>query len=830
MSERQRESSIARLVRSVSDLGLNVVAQAAIYPLRKWWGCRRAATNPQTEASWISPGPVRSWQSQDTMLTLVCDHADVQIAAISSEIVRVRLRPDRRFLPAFSYALAREDGDWPACGCSVEETSAAVLMRTSALSVEVSKADASIRFLTPEVRLLDADAEPMSWAGERVALSRALPDDAHVYGFGGKSLPLDKRGLRAELYNFDCNGYGPGDDPLYMSIPFYVLLRNGAACGMFFDNSYRALADVGASRPDVLRLEAEGGELRYYLFAGPTPADVMRQYTELTGRIELPPLWTLGYHQNRWSYYPDARVCEVARGFRERRIPCDAIHLDIHYMDGYRCFTWHPQRFPDPPGLVRHLHERGFKVVGMIDPGIKTDRKYSVYQSGQEQNAFCKYPNGALFKGPVWPGLCCFPDFSSPRARAWWGEQYKALLDVGLDGFWNDMNEPAIFGAGPETMPDCVRFDWEGQGADFRQAHNVYGMLMVKASSEGLRRLRPDRRTLVISRSGWAGLQRYGSHWTGDNRTDWPSLANTIPMVLMLGLSGVAFTGPDTGGFSGSPSGELLTRWNQLSIFTPFFRNHTAVWTADQEPWVHGEPYESLNRAAIELRYRMLPYIYTAFWQCSQTGLPMMRPLFLAFPHDAATYAVQDEFMFGDSLLVAPVLEESANRRSVYLPAGRWYDFWSGQAHDGPATLDVDAPLDKLPLFARAGSVIPNWPVQQYVGERAPDPLTLHVFPGDGESLFYEDEGDGWAHNEGMFRLSRFAMSAAERGWTLRWNREGRFQPPYSQVEVVIHALDAPPRIQVDGQDIEAVWQDGIARVHTREFDIMRIEAEERHK
>lgn len=823
MPERQRELPVMRLARSISALGLNVVAEAAIYPLRKWWGCRGFGQSPRAEARWTLPGAVRSWQVQGATLTLACDDADIQLTALSPEIVRVRLRPDRQFPPPFSYALTREDGDWPACAISMEETPASILLRTSAVSVEVSKADASIHFLTPDGRVLDADAEPISWAGERVALSRALPADAHIYGFGEKALPLDKRGLRTELYNFDCNGYGPGDDPLYMSIPFYMLLRDGAACGVFFDNSYRARADVGASRPDALRLEAEGGELRYYFFPGPTPADVLRQYTELTGRMELPPLWTLGYHQNRWSYYPDARVREIAREFRERRIPCDAIHLDIHYMDGYRCFTWHPERFPDPPGLVRHLHERGFKVVGMVDPGIKADRKCSVYKSGLERNVFCKYPDGTLFKGPVWPGLCCFPDFSDARAREWWGEQYKALLDVGLDSFWNDMNEPAIFGAGPETMPDCVRFDWEGKGTDFREAHNVYGLLMVRASFEGLRRLRPDRRTLIISRSGWSGLQRYGSHWTGDNQTNWPSLANTIPMVLTLGFSGVAFTGPDTGGFSGSPSGELLTRWNQLSVFTPFFRNHTAVWTADQEPWVHGEPYESLNRAAIELRYRMLPYVYTAFWQCSQTGLPMMRPLFLAFPDDTATAGVQDQFMFGDSLLVAPVLEEGAVRRSVYLPAGRWHDFWNGQAHDGPATIEVDAPLHKLPLFARAGSVIPNWPVMQYVGERAPDPLTLHVFPGDGKSLLYEDEGDGWAHKEGMFRLSKFALTAANRGWTLGWSREGRYAPLYSQVEVVIHGLSTTPRAQIDGRDVEVEWQDGLARIWTTAFDLMRV-------
>lgn len=825
MSEPQRELPIARFLRSVKTLGAGVVMEAAIYPLRKWWGCRRFSARRTGAQPWASPGSARSWEMRGRTLIVACEQAHVHLTALSPDIIRVRLRPDGQFPPPFSYALARDDEAWPACEVSAEETPDAVVLRTSAVHVAIGKRDAGIRFLATDGRTLDADAAPMSWAGERVALTRALSADAHVYGFGEKALPLDKRGLRIELYNFDCNGYGPGDDPLYMSIPFYMMLREGVACGVFFDNSYRAVADVGAARPDTLRLEAEGGELRYYFFAGPAPADVLRQYTDLTGRMELPPLWALGYHQNRWSYYPDARVREIAREFRQRRIPCDAIHLDIHYMDGYRCFTWHPERFPDPPGLARHLHERGFKVVGMVDPGIKADRRYEVCRSGLARDVFCKYPDGTLFTGPVWPGLCYFPDFSKPDARAWWGEQYKALLDAGLDGFWNDMNEPAIFGAGPETMPDCVRFDWDGQGADFRQAHNVYGMLMVRGSCEGLRRLRPERRTLVISRSGWAGLQRYGSHWTGDNGSDWPSMANVIPMVLTLGLSGVAFTGPDTGGFSGSPSPELLVRWNQLSVFTPFFRNHTAVWTRDQEPWVHGEPYESLNRAAIELRYRMLPYIYTAFWQCSQTGLPMMRPLFLAFPRDAATYRLQDEFLFGDALLVAPVLEQGATRRSVYLPAGQWYDFWSGQAHEGPATVEVDAPLDRLPLFARAGSVIPNAPVMQYVGERVPDPLTLHVFPGAGESLLYEDEGDGWAHKHGVYRLSRFTLEPTGEGWALRWRHEGAFLPPHSGVEVVIHGLGACPTVRVDGRPVECAWEGGVARVATGAFAVCEVHA-----
>jgi alpha-glucosidase len=449
----------------------------------------------------------------------------------------------------------------------------------------------------------------------------------------------------------------------------------------------------------------------------------------------------------------------------------------------------------------------------MIDPGIKVDRGYWVYEDGLEQGLFCTYPDGSPFVGPVWPGNCVFPDFTSPRVRTWWGELYRTLIDVGIDGFWNDMNEPAVFGHGTTTMANTVQHEWEGHGAGHREAHNVYGMQMARASVEGLLKLRPEARPLVISRSVWAGSQRYNMNWLGDNRSDWPSLRNVLPLVLSMGLSGIPFTGPDTGGFTGTPDSELLIRWNQLSVFTPFFRNHTATGTGDQEPWALGQECEQLSRAYIELRYQLLPYLYTAFWQATQTGMPIMRPLFLAYQDEPYTRGMEDEFLCGDTFLVAPITQTQRTSRQAYLPPGRWYDFWTDTLTAGPQIKRLEAPLDRLPLLVRAGSVVPAWPAMQHTGERTIDTLTLHLYPGTGQSHLYEDDGQTWAFQEGDYALTCFQMHTewatdSSRPAQIRLERthEGRFVPEYTRMRVVLHGLKAAPQqVSIDGQVVPDV-------------------------
>jgi alpha-glucosidase len=858
--------TIQDIIGLIPIVGLGLTIRSMLYPLRKayhaarfadprrrgpalWWaawsqiskegGLNRQPPPSLTPEEYTLLGEVRSHTVDGQTILVQCENANVQLTVLAPDLIRVALQRLGESLDAFSYAIAKPEEQWPPTPFKVRDVSQSLEIWTAKLVCCVSKSPCRIAFFDPSAGSdferkdapISADKEGLAWHSSEAACFRHLPSTEHVYGLGEKAFGLDRRGRTFEMWNDDPHAYPPGTEPLYLNIPLFIGLRGEKAYGLFFDNTYRSWLDLGASAPDTLAFRATGGSLCYYFFYGPQVSTVLERYTEMTGRMQLPPLWALGYQQSRWSYMTEARVREIAREFRARRIPCEAIHLDIHYMDGYRCFTWDRQRFPDPARMMADLRADGFKIVPIIDCGIKADRNYSVCRDGMAQAMFCKYPDGTLYSGPVWPGECHFPDFTSPRVREWWGKQYCSLVEMGMEGVWNDMNEPTAMGWAGDTFPDCVRHDWEGRGCDHARAHNIYGMQMARATAEGLQALRPDRRTFVLTRSGWAGLQRYAMNWTGDNQSTWEHLRLTMPMVANLGLSGLAFTGADVGGFGGTPNGELLTRWIQLGVFTPFFRNHTALNTSDQEPWRHGEPYESINRRYIELRYQLLPYIYTAFWQCAQTGLPMLRPLFLGWQNDPHTYTLEDEFMFGDALLIAPVshpsqesprpseedlrpseedLRPSATQRDVYLPEGTWYDWspipevgWSSKCYAGPQTISIKAPLDQLPIFVRAGSVIPAWPIMQYIGQQPVDVLTLHVFPGSGQSVLYEDDGESLEYQSGEFRVTRFSMQSNSNALTIQRTTQGPFEPTCTRVEIVVYSASGPRSVSADGLSVK---------------------------
>nr|HID14709.1 DUF4968 domain-containing protein [Anaerolineae bacterium] len=816
---------LSLLLRGIRQLGLTTTWDSITYQMRQRWYQARFARNrlptPPARSDYLRPGHVTSHTRQGQTVIVTCANGSYALTILAPNLIRVHFQPTNQ-LPNQppSYSIAKPDADWPPCDLDIVETETTVEVRTSRLVCRVAKTSGVLAFLDLEGNVVNEDEAGAGYhpAGHVICHKRIQPDE-HFYGLGERTCRLDRRGRRYGMWNTDPQTYQLDRDPIHLCIPVLLGLHSQGrqGYGIFFDNTFRGRFDLGASRAEVASFGAEGGELCYYFIYGPALSTVVERYTELTGRMMLPPLWTLGYHQSRWSYYPEARVRKLAADFREaHHVPGDCIHLDIHYMDGYRCFTWDSKRFPDPAGLIADLHKQGFKVIVIIDPGIKADRRYWVCESGLEQDVFCKYPDGKTlpstgsgqrFKGPVWPGNCYFPDFTSPRVRAWWGDLYKALTDVGVDGVWNDMNEPAVFGPLGTTFPDFVRHDLEGRGGDHVEAHNIYGMQMARATVEGLMRLRPEERPVCITRSGWAGVQRYAMSWTGDNESNWGQLWLTMPMVMNLGLCGLANTGPDIGGFSGFATGELFTRWLQMGVFLPFLRAHTALHSPDQEPWSWGEPYLSINRRYIELRYRLLPYLYTAFWQCAQTGLPIVRPLLLAFQDDTATHTLDDQFLCGDAFLIAPAIEEGATRRSAYLPAGVWYDFWTDEPFRGPAHIEVEAPLERLPLFVRAGSVVPMTPPMQYVGERPVDRLTLHIYPGDGEGQLYEDDGHTWAFQDGDYRLTRFTLStngAPPSRLDLHRQTEGRYEPGYCGFEIVIHGVNRLPRTATaDGEPIE---------------------------
>ncbi len=724
----------------------------------------------------------------------------MRIAPLADDLLLIRAQPDNAFPAPFSYSVVKAEDDWPPVEATIANREDSVEIVTPALILRLSKREGHFTLCDGEGRILLAGGEYRRYVDGAIAWWATCAPQTAFYGLGEKASAINHAGRRFELWNTDPVGYDRGDDPLYLSIPFVIALHEGSAVGLFFDNSYRAWLDLGATKPGVIEYRALGGEFRLYLMVG-TPQRILERYTELTGRPSLPPLWALGFHQSRWSYFPQERVLEIAREFRQRRLPCDVIHLDIHHMDGCRCFTWHPEHFPDPRGMIAALHQQGFKVMVIVDPGIKAEHGYWVYEQGVAQDRFIKYPDGTRYTAPVWPGFCHFPDFSDAEVREWWGELHRGLLEDGVDALWNDMNEIALIVRDTRHtwVPDVVRHSKEGLGADHAEIHNVYGLLMARASYEGLRRLRPERRPLVLSRSGWAGLQRYAIHWTGDNRSTWDHLRLSVQMVLTLGLSGIAISGPDVGGFGGGPTPELYARWMQVGAFMPFFRVHCMINAPQQEPWAFGPQVETISRQYLELRYRLLPYLYTAVWQAARYGLPIARAMPFVYPHDVATYSMDDQYLFGDALLVAPVMDEGVARRTVYLPPGVWYDFWTGQMHQGGQTLNVHAPLEMLPLFVRGGAVISLWPVQQYVGEKNLEELELRVYPAAGEhhSLLYEDNGEGNDYEAPhAHRLSRLTVHGEPDGGSfslIRTIEEGTYTPPYARTRLIVIGLRKVP-------------------------------------
>jgi alpha-glucosidase len=741
---------------------------------------RRLRARPEAPAHL---GDLQTIQSIPAGLDLRCEGGVMRVQFVSNGVARVRTSRDGTFPSLHSYAVidpARQTQPTVNLDGPIQVASPLIRVSVSPTPCRLSFGDAS-------GNVFCAEAEGAGWQGEAVSCSHLLPADLAVYGLGEKAFGLNHRGRRLALWNTDpISTYRTGTDPLYGNIPWMLGQREGRAYGVLFDNTHRAHFDIGGTDPRLFRYRADGGELCYYVVTGPSPADVLARYADLTGHMPLPPRWGLGYHQSRWSYMTEGDVRQVVSELRARSIPCDAIYLDIDYMDGYRLFTWNASRYPDPRKLIAGLAEEGVRTVVIVDPGVKVDPSYPVCADGVADDVFCRLPDGRLYTGPVWPGDCYFPDFSNEAVREWWGSLLQPLVNAGVAGFWNDMNEPAVFPG--TTLPGEVQHRTDSGIADHREIHNVYGQLMARATAEGSGRSRPGERTFTISRAGYAGIQRHALNWTGDNESSWEHLRLSIPMVLNLGLSGQPFSGPDIGGFSGHCNGELLARWTQVGAFLPFFRNHSAISSHRQEPYAFGDPWESICRRYIELRYRLLPYTYTGFWQAAERGLPVARPLALAFPADRRVASLDDEYLFGDALLVAPILSPGGVGRGVYLPRAGWYDFWTGESHLGPDDVPAHAPLEVLPLYARAGSVVPMSPVMQYSDQFVPAKLDLHLFPGSGTSWLYEDDGHSTAHLDGIKRVTSFEVQMSGHTILLLRTTQGDFDPGYEGYDILLRA------------------------------------------
>ncbi|HWV72194.1 MAG TPA: TIM-barrel domain-containing protein, partial [Pseudosphingobacterium sp.] len=685
---------------------------------------------------------VTSYMQKENSFLFTDGSATVEVKVVSDEIIRVRLAPHSQFLEDFSYAVP--NADQHVAVYAFQENEETYSVSTNTVTCVVNKANFHISFQDREGQIINQDHSPMHWeenpdfGGYYVYCTKVATESESFYGLGDKPTQLNLRGKRMTNWNSDTYSFSFNQDPLYRSIPFYIGLNAGEAYGIFFDNTFKTYFDFASEVHDQTSFWSEGGELQYYYIHGPHMMDVVKRYHSITGTHYLPPMWALGFHQCRWSYYPESKVIEIAEGFRKRNIPCDAIYLDIDYMDGYRCFTWNKHYFPNPKKMIKSLADNGFKTVVIIDPGIKVDDNYWVFKEGKENKYFCRRGDDYFMEGHVWPGRCQFPDFTNPDTREWWGTLFKGLIEVGVAGVWNDMNEPAVFGRG--TFPNDVRHNYDGYRGSHRKAHNIYGMQMVRATYDGLKKLNHGKRPFTITRSAYAGTQRYASVWTGDNVATWEHLRLGVLQLQRLSVSGMPFCGTDIGGFSGEPDGELFTRWIQFGVFSPFMRAHSAGDTREREPWSFGEELEAINKKFIELRYKLLPYIYSAFWEQTKYGFPILRPVTMIEQEELGNIVREEEFSFGDKILVSPVVNPGQLTKRVYLPKGQWYNYWSHEQLNGGQEHDISSPLDQMPIFIRAGAVIPEFPVMQYVDIKQVEVLKLLVYYTDTEvnSFIYE--------------------------------------------------------------------------------------------
>jgi len=778
-------------------------------------------------------GPVVSFTKTEKTVVFNCqDNSQVQLTILASDLVRVRASFAKP-IPAKDHSWAIEKTEWATPRWSLTETGEAVVITTDELEVLVHRSPLLIEFRDAKTHaVVNSDQQPMAYdargllkemlfdsRGTFVAAAKKLGFDEHFYGLGEKAARLDKRRSSFINWNSDTPGYLEGRDPIYQTVPFYTGLAGGNAYGIFFDNSYRSYFDFGKSSQQRVWFGAEGGELNYYFFYGPSLKKILNRYADLTGHMPLPPLWALGNQQSRWSYYPDTMAEAVVSEYRKRDLPLDVLHLDIDYMQGYRVFTFERNRFPNPKALSEKLGKQGVRLITIVDPGVKyqpvaksaaqvtsitpelepQDQRYYVFDQGLQHNYFQKRENGDLFVPHIWPGESAFVDFTLPAAREWWGGLHRAYTDNGVAGIWNDMNEPSDFvDQTGKNQLDVVSFD-EGEKSTHAKNRNVFALLMARATYEGLERLRPNQRPYVITRAAYAGIQRYSTMWTGDTNSTWEALALNVPMFTSLGMSGEPFVGSDVGGFIGRGNGELLTRAYEVSFLAPFCRNHKVIDGYDQEPWRFGKYYEDIIRKYLKLRYQLLPFLYTTLQEAHQTGVPLFRPLVLNYQDDSNTYNLDDEFMIGNDLLVAPILKSDVTKRLVYLPKGQWYDYWTNKKYEGGTMISADAPLETVPMFVRAGAIIPTGPEMNYTSEKPLDPITFNIYPdekGLASATLYEDDGVSPAYKQQVFRRTTVDVKRVGIGYVATISApQGSYQPGSRKFAVVIKAAGRASRM-----------------------------------
>jgi len=753
---------------------------------------------------YASLGDVQNWHHSGHKVVLHLADAEVSIVRYTDSVIRVLMRHHDNDSPELPYAVCEQpDG---AGFTSVNEADATLRLSTSAVNIAVNLRPCRIAWHAPDGGLLAADDQGLGMGrmGDTVLMHRAIHEGERFIGLGEKTGPIDRRGQAFTHWNTDHFGYPEQADPIYLSTPFFMSVMGGRVSGLFLNNSHRSTFNFGASNDRCAIIQAEGGLLDQFFIAGADPSSIISSYTWLTGRQPLPPKWSLGYQQCRYSYYPEAEVMTLAKTFRDKQIPADVIYLDIHHMKDYKVFTFDEDRFPDVWAMNDRLRQMGFRTVVIADPGIKREQGYAAFDSGTKEDVFVKWPDGAPWAGQVWPGWSHFPDFTKEKAREWWADQVSFYTQRGVSGIWNDMNEPASWG---QCSPDSVEFDWDGSRTTHREAHNVYGMLMAGASRQGAEDSMDGERPFILTRAGFSGIQRHAAVWTGDNvSTDAHMLAG-VRLVSNMGMAGIAFAGYDVGGFVGEATPELFARWVSIGAFSPLFRGHTMIGTRDSEPWSFGETTEAVARNYIGLRYRLLPTIYTAMWQATCTGMPLVRSLAMLWPHDSMVYrpTYQDQYMFGDVLMVCPV-ESTRQLTRVYLPSGIWHDLHTDESYMGPAEVVVDCPIHRLPLFVKQGAPLLCQSAVQHTGQPHSGVLHIHVWFGAvGTARLYEDDGTTNACESGAFSVREVGYNCPDNLLTIS-AADGGYRSDFNRAKVVWHGFRdrAVQTVHVAGTTVQA--------------------------
>lgn len=753
-----------------------------------------AQTSPVKSAGNITHVTVSGQQ-----VDITTDNAYAQVTVYSANIIRVRM--DKQALGAdFSYAVISQPVH---TNVSITQNETEVDITTDSLKAVIKKSPFAIAFYTRDGKLINEDEPGLqtSWVNESVTDYKKMQYGERFIGLGEKTGPLDRKGNGYTDWNTDAYAYSTERDPLYSTIPFYIGIHHSLNYGIFLDNTWQTDFNFGASNNRFSSFGARGGELNYYFIYHSTVAGIITSYTSLTGRMKLPPLWSLGYQQNRYTYYPETEVMRIAQTLREKKIPADGITLDIHYMDHYKVFTWDKERFPNPKQMTDKLNNMGFKLTVIVDPGVKTEQGYATYESGLKNNVFIKYPDSTNYTGQVWPGWCNFPDFTSQKTRDWWGNQIKKYGEDGVSGLWNDMNEISTWG---QKMPDNVLFSFDGHLASHLQAHNVYGLNMVHASYEGAKKAF-GKRPFILTRSGYAGLQRYSAIWTGDNVATDEHMLLGVRLLNSLGLSGVPFTGMDIAGFTGGTTVPLYERWIQIGAFNPYFRSHSAVNTRSSEPWTYGEEALEIARNFISLRYKLLPYLYSTFYEAAQDGLPVMRSLAINYTHDENIYSTdfENQYLFGHAFMVAP-FASTMQYGKVYFPAGKWYDLYNDEVETGGQAKVVELSAKKLPVFVKESSIVPVQSLVQSTSEQPTDTLVVHVYQGDADNSFvyYEDDGKSFNYEKGAFYKRTISYTPAKNELAFA-KAEGSLTSKFHYIKLVLHGFGSASAIKLNGRQTD---------------------------